>query len=371
MPNKHQMPGLRLKGEIWQIEKRCRHLPGGWLRESTGLSDRAEAEAYLIKRLSNLEEASHRRATGIHLFVEAGLKYLEEMADRSSADDIAMHLDQLFPFIGHLQLKAIHDDTLKPFIEHEQKRGLAPKSINNVIGIVSVILKRAGGTWRDPVTHEPWLNCLPPNLTRLPIQGKQKVPYSLGWDELIKLLKALPKHLRRTGIYGVNTGCREHEVCQLRWDWIKDVEGVGLVVYLPGWVTKNGDPRVVVLNRAAAGVVKASKGQHPEFVFTFNGQPMQKLTTSAWKRAWRRIGLPTVKGVLKGVHNLRHTFGRWLRAAGIPLETRKDLMGHRARDITTNYSAAELRELKNAVEQVWTLRVNTPTQWHVGNMSES
>jgi len=56
--------------------------------------------------------------------------------------------------------------------------------------------------------------------------------------------------------------------------------------------------------------------------------------------------------VLKGVHNLRHTFGRRLRAAGVPIETRKLLMGHANGDITTHYSAAELGELLAAAEKV-------------------
>ena len=36
------------------------------------------------------------------------------------------------------------------------------------------------------------------------------------------------------------------------------------------------------------------------------------------------------------VHDLKHTFGRRLRAAGVPVETRKVLLGHRNGDITTH-----------------------------------
>jgi hypothetical protein len=51
-------------------------------------------------------------------------------------------------------------------------------------------------------------------------------------------------------------------------------------------------------------------------------------------------------------HNLRHTFGRRLRGAGVPLETRKALLGHASGDITTHYSAAELGELLAAAEKI-------------------
>lgn len=71
--------------------------------------------------------------------------------------------------------------------------------------------------------------------------------------------------------------------------------------------------------------------------------------------------LPTEPGILKGVHNLRHTFGRRLRSAGVPLETRKTLLGHANGDITTHYSAAELSELINAAESIVSRgRVETP-----------
>jgi len=42
------------------------------------------------------------------------------------------------------------------------------------------------------------------------------------------------------------------------------------------------------------------------------------------------------------VHDLKHTFGRRLRAAGVSFEDRQDLLGHRSGRITTHYSAAGL-----------------------------
>jgi integrase len=52
------------------------------------------------------------------------------------------------------------------------------------------------------------------------------------------------------------------------------------------------------------------------------------------------------------IHDLKHTFGRRLRAVGISLETRKVLLGHRNGHITNHYSAPELKELIDAVEKV-------------------
>jgi integrase len=54
------------------------------------------------------------------------------------------------------------------------------------------------------------------------------------------------------------------------------------------------------------------------------------------------------------VHDLRHTVGRRLRAAGVSLETRQAILGHKSGSITTHYSAAELRELVDAMEFIAT-----------------
>ena len=101
------------------------------------------------------------------------------------------------------------------------------------------------------------------------------------------------------------------------------------------------------MNRVAKSVVEEVRGLHPEFVFTYKGEPVRGINNSSWKRVRKAVGLPLVRA-----HDLKHTFGRRLRAAGVPLETRKVLLGHRNGDITTHYSAPELEELFEAVNRV-------------------
>jgi thiol-disulfide isomerase/thioredoxin len=68
-------------------------------------------------------------------------------------------------------------------------------------------------------------------------------------------------------------------------------------------------------------------------------------------------GLRTVR-----VHDLRHTFGRRLRAAGVSLEDRRDLLGHKGPDITTHYSAPEIGRLAAAANRIVGFRESsTPT----------
>ncbi len=372
MSKRNRLPGLRFKSGTWHIEKRCKYCQGGWLRESTGTAGRAEAEEYLIRRLGEVRAEAERRARGVFTFEEAALRYLEEIAEKPSAGTVAMHLDQLFPFIGEQALKQVHDGTLKAFVDHERSRGMAPKSINNAIGMVSAVLNRAARVWRTE-DGTPWLEYAPPRLTRLSTKGQRGRPYPLSWVEQDRLVKALPRHLVDAALFAVNTGCREQEICQLRWDWEVRVPDLETSVFiLPETFTKTSTERVVVLNTVARRVIDARRGRHREHVFTYRGRALAKLHSSAWKRAWRAAGLPVAPGVLKGVHNLRHTYGRRLRGAGVPLETRKALLGHASGDITTHYSAAELRELLDAAEKVLDRGIaQTPTLTVIGSRALS
>ncbi len=149
-------------------------------------------------------------------------------------------------------------------------------------------------------------------------------------------------------LFAVNTGCRDSEICSLRWDWEVTVPALSTGVFIiPGTFVKNKDDRLVVLNRIALSVVESQRGKHPTHVFTFRGRPIRHMLNSGWKEARRRAGLSQVR-----VHDLKHTFGRRLRAAGVSFEDRQDLLGHRSGRITTQYSAAELSGLLDAANSI-------------------
>jgi len=50
--------------------------------------------------------------------------------------------------------------------------------------------------------------------------------------------------------------------------------------------------------------------------------------------------------------------GRRLRSAGVGLEDRRDLLGHKAQDVTTHYSAAEIGNLVAAANRIVGFRKN-------------
>jgi integrase len=122
-----------------------------------------------------------------------------------------------------------------------------------------------------------------------------------------------------------------------------------------------------VLNRVAKSVVESVRGLHLTHVFvrtnpkTHESRPVTKIYNTAWKAAreraadaWaERKNESAPEGFRKvRVHDLKHTFGRRLRAAGVSFEDRQDLLGHKSGRITTHYSQAELTNLIEAADKV-------------------
>ena len=119
---------------------------------------------------------------------------------------------------------------------------------------------------------------------------------------------------------------------------------------------KNRQDRLVVLNQSAQAVIETVRGAHPQYVFTYRGKPIKSINNTAWNRARQLASLNQVR-----VHDLKHTFGRRLRAAGVSFEDRQDLLGHRSSRITTHYSAAELHNLIAAANKACVLNEQAPS----------
>ena len=276
---------------------------------------------------------------------------------------------------GNLFLKQVHLESLQPFIASRRADGVKTTTINLALGTVRRILNLAASEWRDE-RGMTWLEHAA-KIKLLPVKDK-RAPYPLSRDEQAALFQELPDYLARMSLFKVNTGLREQEVCGLKWTDEVEVPELNTSVFLiEGDKVKNGQDRLVVLNRVARSVIDSVRGQHPEYVFVRfpkpkkseagephvpkKGLPLTSMNTTAWQNAriraadkWKeQTGNEAADGFRRvRVHDLKHTFGRRLRAAGVSFEDRQDLLGHKSSRITTHYSSAELTSLIAAAEKV-------------------
>jgi integrase len=341
MSKQKRTPGLIKRGDLWHIDKQVR---GRRLCESTGTSDLELAQAYLARRIEEIRQAKIYGVRPKRTFRQAATKHLNECRKTSIADD-AKWLKGLDKFIGTLPLDQVHMGMLGSFIESRRADGVKTRTINQALKVVRRILSLAAHEWLDEYGLT-WLQTAP-KIKLLPEHDLRK-PYPLSWEEQERLFQELPAHLARMCLFKVNTGCREQEVCGLRWCWEVEVPEMDTSVFIiPAQAVKNRHERLVVLNRVARSVIDTVRGRHLEFVFTYHGHRVARINNTAWRKAKERAGLPQVR-----VHDLKHTFGRRLRAAGVSFEDRQDLLGHKSGRITTHYSEAELTSLIDAANTV-------------------
>ncbi|QPN47407.1 tyrosine-type recombinase/integrase [Priestia aryabhattai] len=367
--------GLSQRNGIWHIDKR---INGEKLYESTGVGDRAEAEKYLIHRLEQIRQRKVYGVRQVRTFREAATRYLLEHKDQPSIKLTALCLQQLDPYLGDLPLTHIDDQALAPFIRDRQtdedlpngkvRKAVSNRTVNIAIERVIRVLSLACRKWRDE-ERRPWLDSIP-LLAKLEEKRSSRKPYPMSWDEQSILFGELPDHLQRMALFKVNTGCREQEVCKLRWDWEISVPELGTSVFLipadfggrqENSGVKNRDERLVVLNSVAKSIIDGQRGISREWVFPYNGTGMHRMNDSAWKKArvraaklWQEQHLrPAHPGFASiRVHDLKHTFGRRLKAAGVTEEDRKSLLGHKNGSVTSHYSGAELGQLIEAANKV-------------------
>lgn len=173
--------------------------------------------------------------------------------------------------------------SLQAFIQARQAE-VKTRTINHGLKVVRRILSLAASEWIDE--HGlTWLHSAP-KVKLLP-EYDNRDPYPLDWDEQARLFAHLPEHLRLMALFTVNTGLRDKEVCWLKWKWeisLKELDNISVFIITAFilhngkrvQIIKNGQDRLVVLNRTARTVLERVRGKHDEYVFTFRGRRLTR-----------------------------------------------------------------------------------------------
>jgi integrase len=180
---------------------------------------------------------------------------------------------------------------------------------------------------------------LPPDLLRLDA-GWLRPPEGPASETLRMRRRAMRSRYPASGHAG-RTGLPQSNLCGLQWTWEVPVPEIARSVFvIPADAFKTKRPHVVILNDVAWSIIKAQRGLHPIWVFPFRGTRINRLNNSGWRQARREAGLPLVR-----VHDLRHSFGARLRAAGVSAEDREALLGHANHSMAGHYASADVGRL--------------------------
>jgi integrase len=166
--------------------------------------------------------------------------------------------------------------------------------------------------------------------------------------ELGLLLNASPEWLRPIILLAVSTGMRRGEILSVRW---LDVDLKHGCIILPQ--TKNGDGRVVYLNKLARTVFSAMKrGQPTEILFPVT---TPENVSVAFKRLCDDVKLDDFH-----FHDLRHTAASWLRMQGADIHSVATLLGHKDLRMAIRYQHLNADHLSKTVALMDKVKVKMP-----------
>lgn len=274
---------------------------GERLRFSTGEYDRAAAQKVHDQRKAKQHDAPKLKGK---TFGDAVLKWAQAQT-RSESD-----LQSLAKFGKHYKDRLLSgvtaesiDKALCSFIKAEGTYNRYLTRINAVLALSGVKLKIAKKRDR-----------------------KAKVRDWLTQEQWARLKAELPEHQRAMATFAILTGLRQANVLGLTW---RKVDLARKMVWIEASEMKSARAIGVPLSTGAINVLKSVQGGHPEFVFTFRGEPIKEIKT-AFQAACIRAGIGRmVAGTYSGFtwHGLRHTWATWHAQAGTPLEVLRVLGG--------------------------------------------
>lgn len=191
----------------------------------------------------------------------------------------------------------------------------------------------------------PWS---PAQSIKLPKPPAGRVRYAQP-TELRALFDACPPWLRPVMALGVTTGMRRSEILKLRW---LDVDLAHNRIMLPQ--TKNGEGRIVYLNRGAVSALRALPfGPETKATDKLFPDKSPEQVSMAFKRACSDSGLLDFH-----FHDLRHTAASWLRMQGADIHTVALLLGHKDLRMAARYqhlSPAFLSEAVGRLDSIFEL----------------
>lgn len=374
--------GLTLRDGYWRIRKTVRvGAERIRLSESTGCPE-ADLRAAIAVLQARVAEAQRGLLTGRHqirqehTWDDAAAEYVVALERKGKDPARAINdMHMLSPWIGALPLSGVHQRSLRPFEEAARagwtdsqggrhgpyRSGTVSRAYDTCIAVLTL----AARVLRDGDT--PWLGQAVPRITA-PDWGDKTQPHHFTWAEQDALVGALPGHLVAPVLFACATGAREQEVVSLRWEqhvalaalprwscwWIPPSvrKGSGRLTQSQQegrWLIAGGMARSVVEAQA-----EAQRGHVPPEPLVFpspRGGQLTAIHNTGWRRALAKVG------IVARVHDLRHTWGKRAEAAGIPLEYRSALLGHRVGGVTYDYSPPGLARLVEEADKV-TRQVN-------------
>jgi integrase len=275
---------------------------GRRIRKSLKTPDKKLARELYDQLKADSWRQRHFGETPRRSWKESVVRYLNETAHKRSHETDISRLRWLDRFMGNTHLDQIGPDLIEKIIDDRVAKGLKPASINQILGLVHNICRRAHREWQwlDKEVHVRML------------KFNNERDRVLSDDEEPRLLAALPSHLSNIARFALATGLRKTNILGLRWDWV-DLDRK--VLTIPASSMKASRHHGIPITEAAMSVLRRNRGKHPDYVFTYKGKRIASISHTTWMKSCRKARVDNLH-----FHDLRRTFGTRLAIAGVPLD---------------------------------------------------
>lgn len=250
---------------------------------------------------------------------DAAQQWLQETTHKRTHDDDKAKLRWIAEHWCGRNLAEVDRETVKALGAKKLEQASAATA-NRYLALIRAILRRAANEWE-------WIEKAP--FVRLYSEPGRRVRW-LTPEQARTLMAELPEHQVYPVVFALATGLRHGNVVGLRWDQI-DLKR--RVAWLFADQVKNGEDLHVSLNDVAMSVLHARKLVKNEWVFTYKGKPIQRLTTRAWYKALARAGIENFRW-----HDLRHTWASWQVQRGTPLYAVQEMGGWKSAAMVRRYA---------------------------------
>lgn len=380
---------LRKRGRRFSIwGEHC----GVKVQESTGLTDRDEAEKLLAAKVLEIEVANPALATAHHAKVARIQARKAPVANSTTTPIVLGDWNRLHLWTIEDACQVYRDggdrsgSTLRDVTKFEKVIGdlPLPKKKKDARDCVDMIEAHARGSWgngtynRHSAMLRSVLKYVESNAVEFDARGSYKVPAMprrsavplkdnfLTDDEVERFLDVVKQETPdkySVFVALVYTGARPVELARLRWDDVymrNRIEDCGVCFWHQKGMGHVVRKRVVPMHpRVHAELDKVDASRREGFVFkTFYGRPWTTISSSGEHHAPRfseyfpklrdMAGLPK-KTVC---YDLRHTFASWLRGKGEQLDTIQKLLGHADISTTLRYAHLHPDDLSRAVNNL-------------------
>lgn len=268
-----------------------------------------------------------------HTWEEAAARWIHETPHKADHTKDKAKLNWLAQHLSGLHLDEITRDRIDD-IAQIKLTSSKPATVNRYLALIRAILHMARDEWE-------WIARAP--RVRMLHEPRKRVRW-LTPDEAARLLHELPPHLASMARFSLSTGLRQRNVSYLRWDQVDLARGMA---WIHADEFKSRKAISVPLNAVALDVLNQQKGKHSEWVFVYQGHPVDRTSTVAWKRALERAGIKDFRW-----HDLRHTWASWHAQAGTTLHELMELGGWSCMGMVLRYAHLAGEHLKKPASNI-------------------